>query len=687
MLQGTWDDSGLCTSLQPTNGDLVHDPAGAVTSGLDTAPLDNGTTFAGIQLGCANPGVDDIELASLGMSLDKLCEAIPICAYSADLDLSITAKVGTTTIATGTLDKVAGAVTTTDSGGPLAAGDYTVDLCVNDDTSGEEACVAQPIRVSAPLGSGTDAFGHFATEMAGDFVVLTGKLGAEALSVGDDGTALVSLPSGFTFDFYNEGPVNTLTVGANGGINLGTMGIAATNTSLPAPGGVLAPNIAVYWDDLDPSAGGNVLTWYDGQRFIVSWENVPHGNGAGAPVGDVSVQAHLYADGRIEFHYADTDVGVGAYNFGRSATIGISNTARTDVVQVSYNNNSLLGGSGVSAVGLFEGSCVGDDLVLEPIIGCSARDYATTVCTSSGSTVTVPAPDTSSCAPAGATLEASVVASGKTEAGLTPLRSPIPLVSGSATLSTGVYRVEYRLLDAAGDEIAPRFYRVVFVTQWVHNECGGSSRSMALLTDADDTFDTSNDPTDMSVLGLDGYDYIDVGDGTDFVHGGWQGGVCESRGGTDYLVGVAASETLDAGNGDDFAWGAEGDDLVQGGPGNDELHGGPGDDICEGGTGDDVLWGDADDDILDGADGDDVLYPGSGIDVVFAGNGDDQIVLLDVCELTSGKTLYGGPGDDTLVLPAGLTLSDVTAVGVVVAADLENVVVSEDIPSHESDCG
>jgi Ca2+-binding RTX toxin-like protein len=685
LLQGAWDDSGLCTSLQPGSGNLVHNPAGAVTSGLDTAPLDNGTTFDGIQLGCANPGTDDIGLASLGMSLEELCEAIPVCAYSSDLDLSLAAKVGTTTVATGTLDKVAGVVTTTDSGTALSAGTYTVDLCLTDDTTGGEVCVAQPIKVSSPLGSGTDTFGHFAAEMAGGFVELTGKLGAEVLAVGDDGSAPVSLPSGFTFDFYNEGPVSVLTVGANGGINIGTTGIGSTNTSLPAPGGVLAPNIAVYWDDLDPSAGGNVLTWYDGQRFIVSWEHVPHGNGSGASFGEVSVQAHLYADGRIEFHYADTDVGASAYNFGRSATIGISNTARTDVVQVSFNNNSLLG-SGVESVGMFGGNCVGDELVLDPIIGCSARDHAATVCTSSGSAVAVPTPDISTCAPLSTTLEASVIESGKTEAGLRPLRTPIPVVSGSATLGTGVYKVEYRVVDPSGDELAPRFYRLVFVTQWVHHECGGSLRSLAQLTDSDDVFDTSTDPTSMAVIGQDGYDFIEVGSGSDFLHGGWQGGVCEAREGVDYLVGVAASETLDAGDGDDFVWGDGGDDLVQGGAGNDELHGGPGSDICEGADGDDVIWGDADDDILDGGDGDDVLFPGSGIDIVLGGEGDDQIVLLDPCELTFGKTLYGGAGDDTLMLPPELSLADVTAAGVVVAADLENAVNWVDVPSHESDC-
>jgi Ca2+-binding RTX toxin-like protein len=79
-------------------------------------------------------------------------------------------------------------------------------------------------------------------------------------------------------------------------------------------------------------------------------------------------------------------------------------------------------------------------------------------------------------------------------------------------------------------------------------------------------------------------------------------------GGSFWVWGGAASDTIRGGGGDD---------ILRGGEGVDRLYGGKGRDTLEGGGGEDFLYANEDDDTLDGGTGVDELHGGSGKDVYF----------------------------------------------------------------------
>jgi Ca2+-binding RTX toxin-like protein len=67
------------------------------------------------------------------------------------------------------------------------------------------------------------------------------------------------------------------------------------------------------------------------------------------------------------------------------------------------------------------------------------------------------------------------------------------------------------------------------------------------------------------------------------------------------------NDTIDGGNGNDFAAGMQGNDTITGGNGNDELFGGPGNDTVSGDNGNDIVVGNFGSDTLSGGNGDDIL--------------------------------------------------------------------------------
>ncbi len=135
------------------------------------------------------------------------------------------------------------------------------------------AALAMPVPASAQSG-GPDAFGYEFSPASFDFVALD-LVGGTPLGLGDDEEADVTLP--WAFPFYGV-DYSEITVSANGGVRFGAGGeVAYANTCLPDNGSTTV-DIAVFWDDLNPAEGGEVRTWYDSSldRFIVSWEAVPH---------------------------------------------------------------------------------------------------------------------------------------------------------------------------------------------------------------------------------------------------------------------------------------------------------------------------------------------------------------------------------------------------------------------------
>jgi len=195
---------------------------------------------------------------------------------------------------------------------------------------------------------GPDPFGYSWNATGYDFVPLAGGLGAP-LSLSDDGEATVALP--FSFPFY-DAAYSDVVVSSNGAARFTTGAqVGYQNECLPS-GLFGSVDVAVYWDDFNPANGGGVYTYDDAanDRFIVSWEAVPHYSGG----GEGTFQLHLYDTGEIQIHWDDVDLGDAALDFGASATVGIQDLAGGGAasfgyaLEVSCDDATVAGGTAVS---------------------------------------------------------------------------------------------------------------------------------------------------------------------------------------------------------------------------------------------------------------------------------------------------------------------------------------------------
>ena len=145
------------------------------------------------------------------------------------------------------------------------------------------------------------------------------------LNLGDDDYQQVSLPWGFNFYGVSK---TSIKISSNGYLTFGSDGTDFTNDPIPDP---TDPNdlIAPFWDDLNPSSGGEVYYYYDqtDDVFIVEWYQIPHYGGSGV----YTFEALLYPNGDIVYQYQSMS---GTLN---SATIGIENSTGNDGLQVTYN--------------------------------------------------------------------------------------------------------------------------------------------------------------------------------------------------------------------------------------------------------------------------------------------------------------------------------------------------------------
>ena len=140
-----------------------------------------------------------------------------------------------------------------------------------------------------------------------------------------DDSNLGPFPIGFTMPFYGSN-FTTFRICSNGWVSFSSSSTSLSNSGLPATG---APFdlLALFWDDLNPTLGGNIYYYNDGTRLIVEYKDVSHYS-AGGPY---SMQIHLYPSGRIEYHYLSMVAPLDG------ATIGIQNSTGTDGLQVVYN--------------------------------------------------------------------------------------------------------------------------------------------------------------------------------------------------------------------------------------------------------------------------------------------------------------------------------------------------------------
>jgi subtilisin family serine protease len=146
-----------------------------------------------------------------------------------------------------------------------------------------------------------------------------------AIALASDDQNLGPFPIGFTFPFYGNN-FTTFNVCSNGWVSFTNTTTAYSNSALPAAG---APGnlLALFWDDLTFTSGGDVYYQYDGTRLIIEYKNVPHYS-AGGPY---SMEIHLYPNGQIDYMYQSMTSPLD------SATIGIQNADGTDGLTVVYN--------------------------------------------------------------------------------------------------------------------------------------------------------------------------------------------------------------------------------------------------------------------------------------------------------------------------------------------------------------
>ena len=130
---------------------------------------------------------------------------------------------------------------------------------------------------------------------------------------------------GFPFSYYDVDYTN-FQICSNGWLSFTDTGNDMSNGPLPA-GTAPANMLALFWDDLNPETGGNIYYYNDGTCLIVEFENINHyDNGS-----TYTMQAHLYPNGKIEYHYL-TVTGT-----ADSGTIGLQNGDGTDGLTAVYN--------------------------------------------------------------------------------------------------------------------------------------------------------------------------------------------------------------------------------------------------------------------------------------------------------------------------------------------------------------
>ncbi|KAA3596298.1 MAG: hypothetical protein DWQ06_15620 [Calditrichaeota bacterium] len=186
-----------------------------------------------------------------------------------------------------------------------------------------------------PASGGPDVYGYiWESSLDGtvpfNYVDISGDPNTVNQNLTDDSFASVTIPFNFNYYGTNETVIN---ICSNGWMNFGagngntSLGFNGVWPNAAVPNGVVSP----FWDDLNPSSGGQVLYLDDSatnNRVIIQWNGVVAFGGT-VPM---SFQIHLYTDGTIEFHYLDMDE-----NDVVSATVGWENQAGDDGIAITDN--------------------------------------------------------------------------------------------------------------------------------------------------------------------------------------------------------------------------------------------------------------------------------------------------------------------------------------------------------------
>jgi hypothetical protein len=150
------------------------------------------------------------------------------------------------------------------------------------------------------------------------------------LDMWDDDEQSVDL--GISFELFGE-THTTAWVASNGNLSFGTFANSSLSGSIPSDW-YDDSMTAVYWDDLDPTAGGGVYVETIGNTFVVQWNVPPFGSMSS---GLYDVRAVLDgSSGMIHYCYVDTEIGDTWSDFGNSAASGIQGSSSE---YLAYSNS------------------------------------------------------------------------------------------------------------------------------------------------------------------------------------------------------------------------------------------------------------------------------------------------------------------------------------------------------------
>ncbi|HWB80877.1 MAG TPA: hypothetical protein VG755_38205 [Nannocystaceae bacterium] len=155
----------------------------------------------------------------------------------------------------------------------------------------------------------------------------------------------VEVPIGFTFPFYDTNYDN-VTIESNGTMHFGgNLYLSYSNDCMPSLVDPSDNNLYVFWDDMNPGAGGGVyyetLGSAGDQRFVVQWHTAHY---SGDTLDLIDYRVVLYqATGQISVCYVDTLSAGNAGDNGAEATAGIQ-TSSSDGFYYSCNTPDLVNG-------------------------------------------------------------------------------------------------------------------------------------------------------------------------------------------------------------------------------------------------------------------------------------------------------------------------------------------------------
>ncbi|MBD3168296.1 MAG: T9SS type A sorting domain-containing protein [candidate division Zixibacteria bacterium] len=193
--------------------------------------------------------------------------------------------------------------------------------------------ITTPVGQEEIFGSGNDSYGNTwidSDEPGGpayNWIDVTSLPGATQLSPGDDWN---SGPLALGFNVFQYGnSYSNLYVCSNGWTSFTSTLTTYFNQPLPYASGPF-DLVAPYWDDLNPSAGGQMWFWTNStDSAIVAWLGVPHYSNDGAVTMEMIITGQ-----QIFFMYDSLNFPVAGNGSG---TIGMQNQDGTVGMQIRYN--------------------------------------------------------------------------------------------------------------------------------------------------------------------------------------------------------------------------------------------------------------------------------------------------------------------------------------------------------------